>query len=185
MTSRRAKRQRARKKRKDRDQGDTVALPGRDAFAHLAARTRFTEPGGVVEEVTTVDDRRAITKRVRPPVEVYFAQGKVTKRQYDAAIELYRCYAFGVVGVCESDALPGVNRMAMPASMSAARIDALTGYREAMAALDDRPRLLVFWTVCMEAPQKVACKAAHLDNKRAVGVLVEALDVVADTLDVP
>lgn len=180
MTSRRAKRQRARKKHKDRDMGDTVTMERGDAFVHLAARTRYAEPGGVVEEVTTIDDRRAITKRIRPPVEVYFAQDKLTKRQLDAAEHWYRDFIFGVEKVRECERIPGVSQAGGPTALSAAQIDAITRYRLALNEVAPGDRPLVKLVVLHEKPVAMACKMLGRRNHFAMRFLGYALDAIAD-----
>lgn len=153
-------------------------------WKQLRWREQHAEQGAVVVAEPIVEDGRGVasrasTRRVRAPVEVYRDQGRITDRQYAAALLLYEDFAFGVEGASTGQPLIGVRAAMAPNHPSDLRLDAMTRHREAEAACGKDAKL-VHAVVCLEMPIYRACIKVRRRARLAHRTLGVALDAVAD-----
>lgn len=115
--------------------------------------------------------------RVQPVVERLQRRGQLTRRQHAAAAELYRCWALGVCGAKDRQA---VNGSWEPAGYADAQLAALARYREARDLLGGRLWPIVF-SVAIDDVPVTRWAESHRENTQAqMGVLRVGLDMLAD-----
>lgn len=126
--------------------------------------------------------RAGIRRRVvQPPVERYGARRQLDIRQIQAARRLYADYAFGVCGARDREVGPGPRFDTM--GLAAARVDAVTRYRRALAAAG-RDGPVVERVTCGERTAGVVAPGLGLTTCQAMEALRRGLDAVAGYYDI-
>lgn len=134
-------------------------------------------------EINIVEGQpRAYIKNISP-IHTYFAKGQISEVQYDAGVELYRCYYNGVVKMfgtgCTLTLIERVSK-GIPAEATNHQLDCYHRYiRGIRAAEDKKYPFLVLNVVCHEKPINSIFGKGGWKRKQAKEKLKELLDNIA------
>jgi hypothetical protein len=112
------------------------------------------------------------------------ARRNITDRQYAAGVQLYTAYVLGIVGAREEE-LPVRCRALMPSGYSLARLEAATGYRQAVAAIGRHLANIIRLVVVGEVTVEKLAAAINQGREQVMSALKVGLDMLADHYGYP
>lgn len=158
---------------------DDLAAPHVPLAGEPGTVVRVADGAVLTQEAT---DSAGIRRRaVQPPVERYGARRQLDPRQVQAARRLYADYAFGLCGARDREAGSGARFGSM--GLAAARVEAVTRYRRALAAAG-RDGVVVDRVACGEQAAGAAAPGFGLTTAQAMTALRRGLDAVAGYYDI-